>query len=208
MKWIVGLGNPEPRYFLTPHNIGWMVVDRLREEALSGSQGGQAVEWRKSTKAPDYLYHFCPIEGEKVLLLKPLTYMNLSGRAVRAALHFYKLSLDHLLVIQDDTDLPFLSLKFQSNRGPAGHNGIKSLHTELASPCYARLRIGMQPLKAPAGKTPGTTPPLSPAAEKRDVLKPFSKEERQLLEDDFLSLTVKAVKHFVREGVHKTASRF
>ena len=93
------------------------------------------------------------IEGESVLLVKPQTYMNLSGKAIRNIMAFYKIPLEDLLVIQDDMDQSFLHMKFQKNRGHGGHNGIRSIHKELDTFNYARLKLGIgrgAPLKAPS----------------------------------------------------------
>ena len=133
MKLIVGLGNPGEKYLLTPHNIGWIFIDALAHFFNIKLQS------KKKFSAEIAL-----TEDKKVIFLKPLTYMNLSGKAVKSVMNFYNINLEDLLVIHDDTDLPFLSLRFQKNRGPAGHNGLKNINEELASQNYTRLRIGMQ----------------------------------------------------------------
>ena len=187
MKLIVALGNPGKKYLLTPHNIGWLVAEAL-VHSLGPSLNNLA--WRSQKK---WQAEVAMVEKPKCLLVKPLTYMNLSGLAVKAVLNYYHLDLNNLLVIQDDTDLPFLSFKFQKNRGPAGHNGIKSIHKELGSPNYVRLRIGMGALE---------TAPV-----KRDVLKPFSQKEQALL-PSFLNKALEAVLYFVEEGFEKTANLY
>ncbi len=192
MKLIVALGNPGKKYLLTPHNIGWMVAD-----ALAGSL---KISFSPKKK---WLAETAQVEQPKCLLTKPLTYMNLSGQAVKAVMDYYRLDLNQLLVVHDDTDLPFLSFKFQKNRGPAGHNGIKSIHKELGSQDYTRMRIGMAGLG-----TNEESVVLSPSTKlMRDVLKPFSKKEQALL-PDFLNKALEAVLYFVEEGFEKTANRY
>ena len=219
---IVGLGNPGQKYLLTPHNIGWMVLDHLCHHLNSHSnnlpekktKGGaksflSSLFKRKSpfskegtsspgvlwkTKSASYLYCSVLLNSHKILLLKPLTYMNLSGKAVKEAMAYYKIALEDLLVVQDDTDLPFLSMKFHVNRGAAGHNGIKSIHTELQSQNYARLRVGMQQA-------------VKESPVKRNVLKPFTPEEQNLL-PSFLDLATRALVYFIQEGVKKTADHY
>ena len=173
MKLIAGLGNPGEKYLLTPHNIGWIVIDALAQH--------WGLSWRTEKKFSSQI-----AKKEDLLLLKPLTYMNLSGSAVQSATQYYRVELDDLLVIHDDTDLDFLSLRFQKNRGPAGHNGVKSIHQELGSQDYTRMRIGM-----PQGR----------------VLKPFTKKEQSAL-PDFLNQAVEAVTHYLKEGLEKTANRY
>ena len=132
-KLVVGLGNPGPQYTLTRHNAGFMVLDRLSRlsgipitrKAFSGIAGDG--NW----------------EGERVYLLKPQTFMNLSGRSVAEALRFYKLSLSDLIVIHDDLDIPFGSVKLKQGGGHGGHNGLRSLAQQLGSSEYARIRIGI-----------------------------------------------------------------
>ena len=173
MKLIAGLGNPGEKYLLTPHNIGWIVIDALAQH--------WELAWRTEKKFSSQI-----AKKDNLLLLKPLTYMNLSGSAVQSASQYYRVELNDLLVIHDDTDLDFLSLRFQKNRGPAGHNGIKSIHQELGSQDYNRMRIGM-----PQGR----------------VLKPFNNKEQSAL-PDFLNQAVEAITHYLKEGLEKTANRY
>ena len=133
LKLIVGLGNPGPKYLWTRHNAGFMVIDRL--SSLSG--------------IPVSRKNFSGLSGEgahagsRLLLLKPQTFMNLSGRSVAATLRFHKLSLQDLVVIHDDLDVPYGRLKLKEGGGHAGHNGLRSLMQELGSGDFVRLRIGI-----------------------------------------------------------------
>ncbi len=180
MKLIAGLGNPGEKYLLTPHNIGWMAVD-----ALSSQQG---LKWKKKHSS-------FTAEGKSFLLAKPMTYMNLSGTALKSLLHYYRISLDNLLVIHDDLDLPFLHLRWQKNRGPAGHNGLKNINQELKSQNYTRLRIGVKVENNFAGDKIGK------------VLRTFTKKEREQL-PDFLNKAVSSVQYFIENGLEKTASLY
>jgi PTH1 family peptidyl-tRNA hydrolase len=132
-KLIVGLGNPGPKYLWTRHNAGFIVLDRFASLA-----GIQMV--RKSYGG---LYGEGDFKGNRLLLLKPLTFMNLSGRSVAEALRFHKLEPADTIIIHDDLDIPFGQIKFKVDGGHGGHNGLRSLHQELGSGGYNRLRVGI-----------------------------------------------------------------
>lgn len=133
MKLIVGLGNHGKSYAGNRHNIGWWVVDELHAAHGFGA-------WQKKFKG-EVCKH--KIAGEDVVLLKPHTYMNLSGESVQAALAFYKLTPADVLAIHDDLDLKPLVLRHKIGGSDAGHNGLKSISQCLGTPDYARLRIGI-----------------------------------------------------------------
>ncbi len=133
VKLIVGLGNPGPKYQWTRHNAGFMVLDRLSHLA------GIAVT-RKSFSG---LCGEGKWQGERLVLLKPQTFMNLSGRSVAEALRFHKLSVEDLIVIHDDLDIPFGRVKLKEDGGHAGHNGLRSLSQELGSGAFLRVRVGI-----------------------------------------------------------------
>ncbi len=135
MKLIVGLGNPGPQYDKTRHNVGFVVLDSLARRYAPG-------EVAKSR------FHGATVEGmigdEKVLLLKPLCYMNRSGMAVAEAARFYKLNVsEDVLVIVDDLALPCGVIRLRSEGGAGGHNGLSDIQQKLATQGYARLRIGI-----------------------------------------------------------------
>jgi PTH1 family peptidyl-tRNA hydrolase len=132
-KLIVGLGNPGPKYLWTRHNAGFIVLDRL------ASLNGIPVT-RKSFGG---LYGEGEFKGNRLLLLKPQTYMNLSGRSVAEALRFHKLAISDLIVIHDELDIPFGQIKLKADGGHGGHNGLRSLHQDLGSGNYNRLRVGI-----------------------------------------------------------------
>jgi peptidyl-tRNA hydrolase, PTH1 family len=131
-KLIVGLGNPGAEYNKTRHNVGFMLVDKIHETFGSGTF--------KHKFAADYLE--LSIQNHKALLLKPQTYMNLSGQAVSQAIHFYKIPLDDILVIHDDIDLEVGKIKVKVGGSSGGHNGLKSID-ELVGKEYQRIRVGV-----------------------------------------------------------------
>ncbi len=133
MKLIVGLGNPGKQYESTRHNIGWMVVD-----ALHARHGFPT--WQSKFKG---LASKGKVDGQDVILLKPHTYMNLSGESVQPAATFYKILPADITVIHDELDLPFLATRMKIGGGDAGHNGLKSITALLGTPDYHRLRIGI-----------------------------------------------------------------
>lgn len=134
MDWIiVGLGNPGKKYEFTRHNVGWMALDafadklgvkinRIRFRALCGE---------------------CMIDGKKVLLMKPQTFMNLSGEAVAEACKYYNVAPDRVIVVCDDVALPFNRIRIRSKGSAGGHNGLKNIILQLGSDCFPRLRIGV-----------------------------------------------------------------
>jgi PTH1 family peptidyl-tRNA hydrolase len=130
---VVGLGNPGPEYAATRHNLGFLVVDELAARAgkppFRQKFHGELAEGR--------------IGAHTFKLLKPLTFMNVSGRSVRAAVTFYKVPLTELVVVHDEIDLPFAEIRLKTGGGDAGHRGIRSVAAELGTPDFIRIRIGV-----------------------------------------------------------------
>ena len=129
---VVGLGNPGREYRRTRHNVGWMVVDELARRyggSWRAKFNGKLAEIR--------------VDGHRVALLKPETYMNESGRSVSAAARFYKLEPDAVLVVHDEGDFDLGRLQARKGGGLAGHNGLRSIAQHLKSPEFMRLRIGV-----------------------------------------------------------------
>jgi PTH1 family peptidyl-tRNA hydrolase len=129
---VVGLGNPGRDYVRNRHNVGWMVVDELARRhggSWRGKFSGQLAEVR--------------IDGHKVALLKPETFMNESGRAVQAAARFFKIEPDAILVVHDEGDFDLGRLQARRGGGLAGHNGLRSMAQQLGTPDFLRLRIGV-----------------------------------------------------------------
>jgi PTH1 family peptidyl-tRNA hydrolase len=133
VKIVVALGNPGPRYETTRHNVGWLALDRMIEEwkATGPKTQNQAEIWSAT------------VDGEKVILVKPQTFMNLSGRAVAPLMQFYKCEPGDLLVLQDEVDLPPAALRLKTGGGSGGHNGLKSIDECLGTNAYHRVRIGI-----------------------------------------------------------------
>ena len=133
MKIIVGLGNPEADYSETRHNMGFNAINKLAEE----------YEIDISRNKFDALYGSGIIENEKVILVKPQTFMNLSGKSVVQFVNFYKIDLQDLLIIYDDMDIEISKIRIRKSGSHGGHNGIKSLIHELSSENFPRIRIGI-----------------------------------------------------------------
>jgi PTH1 family peptidyl-tRNA hydrolase len=136
---VVGLGNPGARYANTRHNVGFVVLDELVGKSSRAA-------WRKKFSGD---FAEAELSGERVLLLKPETFMNDSGRSVRAAAVFYKIEPRDVLVVHDELDLPFGVLRLKIGGGEAGHNGLRSVSEHLGTKDYTRLRFGVG--KPPAG---------------------------------------------------------
>ncbi len=133
MKMIVGLGNPGQQYAKTRHNVGFMAVDKLAQDL-------KAVVNKTKFKA---LIGEGYIGQEKVILIKPQTYMNLSGEAVGSLVRWYKLNPSDVVVVYDDMDLPLGKLRIRPKGGPGGHNGMKSIIAHLGTAEFPRIRIGI-----------------------------------------------------------------
>ncbi len=184
MRFIVGLGNPGLAYRGTRHNIGFMVVDRLaRKRKISIS--------KRRFKAR---YGEGDIGGERVILLKPQTYVNLSGLSIKSLLSHYSGSLKHIIVIHDDLDLSFGRIRITQSGGHGGHKGVQSIMESLGGADFVRLKIGIgRPREA---------------MDVRDyVLEPFENVERTYL-NGILSRTVEAVETVLMEGVEKAMNVF
>lgn len=133
MYLIVGLGNPEPEYSKTRHNMGF---DTINEIAKKYQIDMTRVKFNG-------LYGSGTIAGEKVILLKPQTFMNLSGECIEAFVYFYKIPLENVLVIYDDMDVALGTIKVRKQGGPGTHNGMKSVVHELNSEEFPRIRVGL-----------------------------------------------------------------
>lgn len=171
MKLIVGLGNPGKQYVGTRHNIGFEAIDALAKRLGWIRAAG---EFEKSARAN---FDGLAMDGsvslagasEKVMLLKPMTYMNLSGKSIQGAMAFYRLDLPDVMVVLDDLALPIGKLRIRTGGSSGGHNGLKDIERALGTDQYPRLRIGIDP---PPQFVPG----------KDYVLQPFSAEQRKTLQ--------------------------
>ncbi len=181
---IVGLGNPGREYRATRHNVGFMVVDSL-------AQAWQIRMMRVQAKA---IIGSGVVAGNKVVLAKPQTYMNLSGESVVPLMRFYKIASSCLMVVHDDLDLPPGTLRLRPGGGAGGQKGVASIIQRLNGQDFARLRIGI-------GRPPGQ---MDAAA---FVLQGFSAAEQELM-NLVLDRSVKAAETFVSEGLDAAMNRF
>ncbi|MGL5793558.1 MAG: aminoacyl-tRNA hydrolase, partial [Waterburya sp.] len=168
---IVGLGNPEPKYDKTRHNIGFDAVDELAQV--------WQMPLKENKRFQGLFAEGVTPGGKKIRLLKPLTYMNRSGQSVRAAVDWYKLQPQSILVIYDDMDLPIGRLRIRLSGSAGGHNGMKSIIAHLGSQDFPRLRIGI-------GKSDGKKETIS------HVLGKFNPTETQVI-TEILYTSVKAI---------------
>jgi peptidyl-tRNA hydrolase, PTH1 family len=134
MKWFVGLGNPGSQYEKTRHNVGFMALDRMASE--------WGIAWKPHGKSKA-LVGEGNVQGEKVYLIKPQTYMNLSGESVRGFMDFHKVRLEDMVVLYDDLDTPFGQIRLRYQGSAGGHNGIKSIIQHTATQTFNRIRIGI-----------------------------------------------------------------
>ncbi len=183
-RLIVGLGNPGEEYRLTRHNIGFMVVDRLayKHRILVDKRKFGAV------------YGLGRVDGRSVILAKPLTFMNMSGPAVRNLAHFFKVDTKDLLVIHDDIDLVFGKIKIKRKGGDGGHNGLKSLIEDIGNGTFARVRIGI-------GR-PDTKQDV-----KRYVLNKFDAQQETVL-DEVITMAQGAVVTILLKGLTEGMNLF
>jgi PTH1 family peptidyl-tRNA hydrolase len=191
LKIVVGLGNPGKQYDQTRHNVGWMVLDRLAERA----------GWTGHARARDAAATVHGKYGDlELMLVKPTTYMNLSGVAVRKVLARQRAPLDELLVVVDDFDLPLGRLRLRERGSAGSHNGLRSITGELGNEKFARLRVGIgEPVRhAEGGMRRAATD---------HVLSRFQPSERPLLEQA-IDAAASAVEDWAREGVSRAATRW
>ena len=180
IQLIVGLGNPGRHYEATRHNIGFMVLDRL------AAQAGAPFESK-----PKWQSHVAKLPGSGVMLVKPQSFMNLSGRPVRQITAFHKWTPENVLVVYDDVALPLGKLRFREKGSAGGHNGIKSLIEHLGGDNFPRLKVGI-----------GSSEPGNMTGH---VLGNFREEERELLENT-LARAVAAVQLALSQGLAPAAN--
>jgi PTH1 family peptidyl-tRNA hydrolase len=197
MRLVVGLGNPGKQYVGTRHNIGWEVLDALAVRfgwiAKSEKFGDQARN-NFDGLVLDGTVSIHSGGTEKILLLKPTTYMNLSGQSVQAAMKFYQLSPPEILVVLDDMALPAGKLRIRKGGSSGGHNGLKDIERALGTDEYPRLRVGIDP---PPANVPG-----------RDyVLGRFTEEQRRLV-DPAVQRAAAAIAAWIEFGIDKAMNTY
>src|SRR5688500_123539 len=198
MKLVVGLGNPGREYVGTRHNVGWEVIDQVAGRLGWIGGGPGAFETVAKTKFEgltlDGTMDLAGGGSEKVLLLKPMTYMNLSGRSVQAAMAFYQLSPADVLVVLDDLALPCGKIRIRAGGSSGGHNGLRDIERALGTAQYPRLRIGVD---APPPRVP-----------QRDyVLGKFTPDQRKVI-DEALGRAAGAVTTWIDKGVTAAMNQF
>jgi peptidyl-tRNA hydrolase, PTH1 family len=156
---VVGLGNPGPEYAGNRHNLGFMVVDEVARRMGAGFR-----ENKTNALIADIFG-----EDSRILLAKPQTFMNVSGRSVRLITSFFKIPLENILIVHDELDLPYGAVRLKDAGGHAGHNGLRSIIDELGTGDFKRVRVGI-------GRPPGSKEPA------KFVLEDFTSEERRDLD--------------------------
>ena len=184
MYLIVGLGNPEPEYSYTRHNMGFSTINEIAKR--------NNIEVNKSKF--DSLYGLGTINNEKVILLKPQTYMNLSGKAIREAVDFYKIELNKIIVIYDDLDIEEGIIKLRKKGGAGTHNGMKSVISELRTQDFIRIRIGI-----------GAPTKQIDLADY--VLEKVQKKEYEILESGIINAS-KAVEDIIKLGIDNSMNKY
>ena len=186
IQWlVVGLGNPGAKYESTRHNMGVLVVDKLAQNEKLKFNKLRFKAWTATWE----------VGGEKVLLMKPQTYMNLSGEAVGQAARFYKIPADHVLVISDDIALPAGKLRIRAGGSAGGHNGLKNIIQHLGTDRFPRIKVGVG----------------SPQQAEHDIAdwvtgKPMGEDQKVIIEA--LDKAVAAIPVLIEQGVDRAMNRF
>ena len=184
MFLVAGLGNPGEEYALTPHNMGFLTVDRLAE------RHGIRIT-RKDSRA---LVGLGEIDGQPVMLAKPQTFMNLSGTSLQPLMEKHSIDVGRLVVVYDELDLGWKALRIKTKGSAAGHNGMKSVMGSLGSSDIVRVRLGVHPGH-----------PLNGGTEY--LLAPMKRSQRTEL-DEFIDYAADAVRAIIAEGVEKAMTRY
>lgn len=183
MHLIVGLGNPGPKYVGNRHNIGFLVVDHLADDL--------GVSFREKFKGEVGKGR---LRTEDVVLLKPMTFMNLSGESVQKAMAFYKIPLENVIVVHDELDLDEGTIRIKQGGGTAGHNGLKSIVQHCGGPDFVRIRYGV-------GR------PRGGQATANYVLSDFNADEMAVLSDGIAN-AIKRVEAVIRLGISDAMNRY
>lgn len=186
MIWIAGLGNPGGKYEDTRHNVGFMAVDRMAEQ--------WGIRWTSNARCRAYVGEGKTPSGESVVLLKPQTFMNLSGESIRAYMNYFKLPLEDFIVIYDDMDTEVGQLRLRYKGSAGGHNGIKSIIQHTGTQEFKRVRIGIS--RPPEGMDVVNY-----------VLADFTKAELQKI-DQVLDLTCEAMNMAATESYDKVMAKY
>ena len=181
---LIGLGNPGREYANTRHNFGFMLIDRI---AVRLNARGMKVQSKAIVMNASY-------EERKLILAKPQTYMNLSGQSVQGLVHFYKLPMNNVMILSDDLDIPFGTIRIRASGGPGGQRGLSSILERLGTKEVPRLRLGI-------GRPPGRMDSSN------YVLQNFSRSDMQAI-SEILDSAADAVLAFVSHGLNKAMNEF
>jgi PTH1 family peptidyl-tRNA hydrolase len=181
---LIGLGNPGREYQNNRHNFGFMLIDRL---AVHLNARGMRVQSKSIVTTAIY-------EDRKLILAKPQTYMNLSGQSVQGLVNFYKIPLTNVMILSDDLDLPFGTIRIRASGGPGGQRGLSSVLEKLGTKDVPRLRLGID-------RPPGRMDPAN------YVLQNFSREDMQNI-SEILDRAADAVLEFVKNGLDAAMNKF
>jgi len=184
MKMLVGLGNPGQEYVATKHNVGFMLLD-----AIADKYGAEKWQTKFDAEVTEIF-----IKGEKILLVKPLTYMNESGRAVGPLLSWYKLPVENLIVAHDDMDIPVGTIRLRKKGSAGGHNGMKSILYHVKDENFPRVRIGI-------GR------PKENRTVIKHVLTPFVSEEAASIKE-CINYLLPAVECIISEGIELAMNKY
>ncbi len=183
MKLIAGLGNVGDKYCFTRHNAGFMVLDRWSySDNFSFKQESKLKAFISKAK----------VGTEDIIFIKPTTFMNLSGEAVRAVMDYYKIGVEDIIIIYDDIALDAGKIRLRASGSDGGHNGIKSIIKHIGTDKFNRIKVGIGPQIGPS---------------EHYVLQNFSKEQMEILKE-VLDKTIEATKCLMNEGIDKAQNKF
>ena len=186
IQWlVVGLGNPGSKYESTRHNMGFLTVDKLAQNEKLKFNKLRFKAWTATWE----------VGGEKVLLMKPQTYMNLSGESVGEAARFYKIPADHVLVISDDISLPAGKLRIRASGSAGGHNGLKNIIQHLGTDKFPRIKVGVGSPQQAGFDTVDWV-----------IGKPMGEDQKVIIEA--LDKAVAAIPVLIEQGIDRAMSRF
>ena len=181
---LIGLGNPGREYKETRHNFGFMLIDRI---AVRLNARGMKVQSKAIVTSAIY-------EDRKLILAKPQTYMNLSGQSVQGLVNFYKIPLTNIMLLSDDLDIPFGTIRIRAAGGPGGQRGLASVIENLGTKDFSRLRLGV-------GRPPGRMDPAN------FILQNFSRDEMKSI-SEILDAAADAGLEFVKNGLNAAMNKF
>src|SRR5262245_7413681 len=181
---LIGLGNPGREYANTRHNFGFMLIDRLAVRL-----NARGMKMQSKAIVMNATFEEC-----KLILAKPQTFMNLSGQSVQGLVHFYKIPLTNVMILSDDLDLPFGTIRIRASGGPGGQRGLSSILEKLSTRDVPRLRLGI-------GRPPGRMDPSN------YVLQNFSRDDMQAI-SEILDRAADATLEFVKNGLNSAMNKF